>query len=96
MDPKKQAELFYKSLGAADALSCKLLARGAQVQRGRIASLQLQVDELQKGKAPNEQIAKVEVEIAKRKELATKFDTLDKVIEKAIEERAQLDKKKFK
>jgi hypothetical protein len=96
MDPKKQAELFYKSLGAADALTCQLLARGAQVQRGRVASLQLQAAELQKNKAPNEQIAKVQAEIAKRKDLATKFDALDKVIDKAIEDRALLDKNKFK
>ena len=96
MDPKKQAELFYKSLGAADALTCKLLARGAQVQRGRVASLQLQANELQQKKAPNEEIVKVAVEIAKRQELAAKFDTLDKVIDKAIQDRAALDQGKFK
>lgn len=96
MDPKQQAQLFYKSLGAADALTCRLLARGAQIQRGRTASLQRQVDELKQNKAPNDQIARIEEEIARRTALATKFDTLDKVIDKAIQDRAKLDKDKFK
>lgn len=96
MDPKQQALLFYKSLGAADALTCKLLARGAQVQRGRIDALNAQADTLKQKKAPAEQIATVEAEIAKRTALAKKFDTLDTVIEKALEERAKLDQKKFK
>ena len=57
MDPKKQAELFYKSLATVDAASCKLLARGARIQRGRVAALKRKIKELELKQAPPTEIA---------------------------------------
>lgn len=96
MDPKKQAEIFYKSLIAADHVSCGLLNRGANVQLGRVAALERKVAAMIEEKAPPEQIAKLQGEIAKRAALAQKYSELDKVVVQAIEERATLDKDKFK
>jgi hypothetical protein len=96
MDPKQQALLVYKSLGAADEFSRKLLVRAAQVQRGRVAALNLRLDELKKQQASKEEFAPVEAEIERRQSLADKYAKLDGVIAKAIKDRAELDEKKFK
>lgn len=95
MDPKQQARIFYDSLGAADALTCKLLERGAKIQRGRVASLERQITELKKQNALK-QVSALEAEVTKRKTLAEKFEALDVVIEQAIVKREGLDKDKFK
>jgi hypothetical protein len=96
MDPKKQAELFYKSLATVDAASCKLLARGARIQRGRVVALKRKIQELELKQAPATEIAKLQAEVARRTTLAGTFDALDVVIDKAIQQRAVLDKDKFK
>jgi hypothetical protein len=88
--------MFYKSLAASDAVSCKLLARGARIQRGRVAALTRRITALQKQNAPQTEIEKLTVEAARRKTLAEKFDTLDGVIDQAIKDRALLDVNKFK
>lgn len=95
MDPKQQAAMFYKSLAAADAFACKLLAQGARIQRGRVAALENRLAELQKNPSMQAEAAAVGAEINKRKELASQFDKLDGVITKALDERAALDKGKF-
>jgi hypothetical protein len=95
MDPKQQAVLFYKSLGAADERSRRLLVRSAQIQRGRAASLALQLDALKLQDDAKEQVAKLQAEIDRRKQLASNYDTLEKAIGKAILDRAELDKEKF-
>ena len=96
MDPKQHAEMFYRSLAAADAVSCQLLARAARLQRGRVAALERQIKELQANNGTKEQLARLEAEAARRGQLAKTFDALDVVIDEAIEERATLDEKKFK
>lgn len=96
MDPKRQAEMFYRSLAASDAISCKLLARGARIQRGRVAALNRRIDTLKVQNAPQTEIEKLAVEAARRDALAEKFDTLDGVIDQAIKDRAALDVNKFK
>lgn len=96
MDPKKQAEQLYKSLSTVDALSCKLMRRKARANHGRIASLQRKLLDLQKNKAPAEQIKLVEKEISQRKELAAMLASLDKTIDKAIEKRKGMDVNKWK
>lgn len=96
MDPKKQAELFYKSLAATDAISCKLLARGARFQRGRVAALNRRIDDLLANNGPQAEIDRLAAEAKQRTKLSDTFDALDGVIDKAIEDRAVLDKDKFK
>ncbi|MCY0990906.1 hypothetical protein OV203_27425 [Nannocystis sp. ILAH1] len=96
MDPKQQALHFYQSLGAADELSRKLLTRAARVQRGRAAALKRKIDDLDKGGAPKEELAKLEAEMERRETLAGSYDKLDSVIGKAIAKRAELDEQKFK
>lgn len=95
MDPKKQAELFYKSLAASDAASCKLLARGARMQRGRVAALERRIAELEAKNAEKSEINKLKLESSTREKLANTYDALDEVIGTAIDDRAQLDKNKF-
>lgn len=95
MDSKNQAVLFYKSLATADAFSCTLLARGARIQRGRAAALELKIIDLQKKNLPAE-VAKLQAEADKRKALAVAFDKLDETIDKAIDDRAVLDQNQNK
>lgn len=95
MSPEQQAKIFYESLSAADNLTCKLLARGARIQRGRVASLERQIADMKKQKL-TKQVPALEEEVAKRKALATKFDALDGIIAHAIVKREESDKEKFK
>ncbi len=95
MDPKQQAEIFYKSLAAVDAVSCAILARGARMQRGRVASLKRRISELEAKDAPKAEIVKLEAEAGRRTALAAKFDALDGVIDGAIKAREALDKEKI-
>lgn len=96
MDPKKQAEIFYKSLIAADHVSCGLLHRSASVQLGRVTALERKLAALTQQNAPADQLAMVQAEIDKRTALAEKYIALDNVVVTAIEQRATLDKNKFK
>ncbi|MDC0672880.1 hypothetical protein [Nannocystis radixulma] len=95
MDPKQQAAMFYNSLAAADAFACKLLAQGARMQRGRVASLESRLEVLKKIEPGGAEVAALETEIAMRAQLAKKFDALDEAITKALDDRAALDKGKF-
>jgi hypothetical protein len=96
MDKTQQAVLFYKSLASADTFSCKLLARGARMQRGRVAELERKITDLKLKNAPTQETDQLQAEADKRQALATTFDELDTIIDGAIAERETLDEEKFK
>lgn len=81
MDLRHKIEAFYRSTGGP--ASHRAFSREVGIQRGRVASLRRKLLALQTRRAPAEQIARIEAEIAGRTALAERLLGLRDAIDAA-------------